>query len=357
MNKRCLYHLMLLALILFLINAFSFLAIAKKQTIKQGVYKGGFHYELSNKEITITEYTGSAKKIKIPDKIKGYKVTIIADSAFHSCSTIRELILPKYLRYISETAFFNCTKLKKVTFPKAPKNIIVIDDYAFAGCAFTELLIPEKIRLCDCTFINCKKLKNLSFAKGFNGIGGEGIFSGCESLSTVSVSASVDHGINGRTFENCPHLNKIGIVKSNKTYRIVNGIVFDKKMTSLFFCPIGLNLKTYSVPDSVTILADNAFCECKNLESIDLNNTAEIWGSVFFGCTELKSITIPSTVKSIGDCAFGNCTSLKTMTIDAEKIIISASAFNKDKDLTLLINTGSEVEEYAKQYGLKYEYQ
>ena len=47
----------------------------------------------------------------------------------------------------------------------------------------------------------------------------------------------------------------------------------------------------------------------------------------FYGCTELKSITIASSVTSIGDYAFNGCESLSSVTIPSTVKAIGSNAF------------------------------
>ncbi len=63
-------------------------------------------------------------------------------------------------------------------------------------------------------------------------------------------------------------------------------------------------------------IASNAFNGCSNLTSITLPSTLETIGaSAFSNCSSLTSITLPSTLTSIGDSAFSNCSSLTSITI------------------------------------------
>lgn len=61
----------------------------------------------------------------------------------------------------------------------------------------------------------------------------------------------------------------------------------------------------------------------------------------FFGCTSLTSVTIPASVKHIGDEVFCDCTSLTTITVDGGNTVYSSEGgvlFTKDgKDGTELL--------------------
>ena len=70
------------------------------------------------------------------------------------------------------------------------------------------------------------------------------------------------------------------------------------------------------IKEGTTIIADNAFYNCKNLISITIpNSVTSIGDRAFDYCTGLTSITIPNSVTSIGYRAFGGCTGLTSIVI------------------------------------------
>ena len=62
---------------------------------------------------------------------------------------------------------------------------------------------------------------------------------------------------------------------------------------------------------------------------------ATIEGKAFSGCTSLTTITIPSSVTSIGYGAFENCTSLQSITIPNSVTSIWSNAFASCSELTI----------------------
>ena len=62
----------------------------------------------------------------------------------------------------------------------------------------------------------------------------------------------------------------------------------------------------------------------------------------FWGCSSLEQITIPDSVTSIGDGAFGHCTSLRQIYIPSSVTSIGGGAFIICESLqTILIPRGS----------------
>lgn len=78
----------------------------------------------------------------------------------------------------------------------------------------------------------------------------------------------------------------------------------------------------------VTGIGSNAFLNCTQIETITLPEGLENIGyAAFDGCSGLKSIEIPSSVKSIKMQAFGDCIQLKTVILNEGLETIEDSAF------------------------------
>lgn len=81
-----------------------------------------YTYTASEKGITITGYSGSDKKLNIPESIDGISVVAIGREAFKNAS-FEEVILPQGLEKIDWFAFSDCIDLSTVTIPNSVSKI------------------------------------------------------------------------------------------------------------------------------------------------------------------------------------------------------------------------------------------
>lgn len=80
------------------------------------------------------------------------KLIRIGRNAFVGCDSMKEITLPKSVKYISRGAFSGCTSLTSIVIPK---NIKEIGDWAFNECfSLKEVIVPENIELLSNTFMN-----------------------------------------------------------------------------------------------------------------------------------------------------------------------------------------------------------
>lgn len=88
-------------------------------------------------------------------------------------------------------------------------------------------------------------------------------------------------------------------------------------------------LTSITVPSSVKTVGERAFYKCTSLTSVNISNGTEYIGSeAFYGCNRLTSIVIPNGVKNIGRSAFSGCTSLENVSVPDSVISIEESAFS-----------------------------
>ena len=84
-------------------------------------------------------------------------------------------------------------------------------------------------------------------------------------------------------------------------------------------------LTSIDLPTSISVIGLGSFCDCKELESVDISNVTTIDGYAFYRCVSLKSINIPNVI-TIGEVAFYCCA---FDTIDLPKVeTIGESAFH-----------------------------
>ena len=99
----------------------------------------------------------------------------------------------------------------------------------------------------------------------------------------------------------------------NPAYSSEAGVLYNKDKTTLVLYP---NASTYTnpdlptsftVPDSVTAIADNAFGQAF-LKTVELpEGLTSIGEYAFLACPELMTVNIPDSVTTIGTCAFFDC--------------------------------------------------
>ena len=171
----------------------------------------------------------------------------------------------------------------------------------------TDVIIENGItRIGDNAFYSCG-LKSVTIPNSVTSIG-ESAFSE-SNLESVTIPGSVT-SIETDAFS-CyfysSHLTVINVDKSNTVYASENGILYNKAKTILLQYPQAKTDTSYTIPNSVTSIANDAFRGRKLTSVIILNSVTSIKDGTFAGCNKLTSVTIPNSATFIGESAFEDC--------------------------------------------------
>jgi len=129
--------------------------------------------------------------------------------------------------------------------------------------------------------------------------------------------------------------------------------VYNKNKTVLHTYPAG-KTGSFSIPNSITDIWDDAFSGCISLTSITIpNNVTSIGQEAFGNCTSLTSVTIPNSVTTIGSIAFYECTGLTSVTIGSGVINIGQGPFYRCINLTS-ITVDINNSKYTAENGILY---
>lgn len=93
------------------------------------------------------------------------------------------------------------------------------------------------------------------------------------------------------------------------------------------------DLNSITLPSSIKSIGNEAFQQCWFEEIIIPEGVETIGNEAFFYCRQLKSLSLPSTLKTIGRNAFGYCTSLQAVDIPGYTETIGNGAFCYDSNL------------------------
>lgn len=170
---------------------------------------------------------------------------------------------------------------------------------------------------------------------------GERVFRNRQDLTSITIPGSVTD-IAHDAFFDCTNLTAITVNISNQNYCTVDGVLYNKSMTSLICYPARRPGTGYVIPNSVTTIAVNAFQYCANLTNITIpDSVTTIEPRAFISCQSLTDITIPNGVTSIGDYSFAYCDGLTSLTIPANIRDFNARAVYECSNLTNIIVDGN----------------
>ncbi len=169
-------------------------------------------------------------------------------------------------------------------------------------------------------FINCIFLKKIVIPNSVKRIG-NGAFTKCHSLGNIYIPKNINT-INGNPFF-C--WNGSLTIESN-AFIYENYVLFNKNKTIL----IAYRSKNsnYTIPKSVSTIGDFAFGGSDDLQKIIIPNSVNSIGDGAFAlCCRLESIIIPKSIKTIKQASFYGCKSLKNIDIPQSVTTIKKGAF------------------------------
>ena len=193
------------------------------------------------------------------------------------------------------------------------------------------VVIPETvIEIGDSAFSECENLISITMSNTVTTVGDEAFYS-CTGLINITIPDSVTI-IGEDAFYGCTGLETIKVEARNTVYESpnnCNGIIEKETNTLLFGC------KNTTIPNTVTTIGNNAFGICTGLTNIRIpDSVTTIGNEAFSRCTGLTNITIPNSVITIGVGAFRECTGLTNITISDSVTTIGNEAFIGCKGLT-----------------------
>jgi len=264
----------------------------------------------------------------------GNSVTTIGVCAFYQCEVLTSVIIPDSVITIGDSAFYQAG-LRSV---KIGNSVTTIGDSAFFNCGITNLEIGNSVTtIGDSAFNYCTELTSVDIPNSVTTIG-SGAFAWCHSLISVTIPNSVTT-IESSAFSHCGELKSVGIDDLAAWCAIEFGDSNSNPLSS-YDCELYLNderITTLTIPESVTIIGDYAFYDCKQLTGVYIpNSVTAIGNSAFYNCNGITSLTIPNSVATIGELAFYSCDGLTSVTIPGSVITVGDYAFEWCDGLTAI---------------------
>ena len=310
---------------------------------------GDFTYTITNGTVNITDYSISSSTLIFPSEINGLPVTRIASNhgvKYRIYQSITNVVIPSSVTTLGDWVFLGLDLIDI----NIPASVSHIEELALEDLhALTQFNVDQNnpnYSSQDGVLYNKTKQKLLRYPakKG-----------GTSFQIPLEVTEIAPHAFQGGELENIaipsgvvsiwePNLSGLGrlttfIVDSNNpNYSSQDGVLYDKTKQKLLRYPAKKSGTSFQIPLEVTEIAPFAFYGSQPENIIIPLGVASIGVGAFINCTNLTSLNIPASVKSVGlsvDGVNGNyAPSLASVNVDEANADFSSQdgvLFNKNK--------------------------
>ena len=239
-------------------------------------------------------------------------LSFVGDYAF-SESGIDSVRFASDLQEIGKYAFGNCYNLKSV---EIPGNVVRIGAGAFYECfGLQSIVVGEGTRYLDSyCFYQCSEVQTISLPSTIIGVGRD-------ALTGVPMDFFLEDGVQyvGKVAYKLIDTELADVVIREGTVSIADN----------FSCFQYLNttIRSLSLPSSLRGIGNHAFWGASQLKTVNLPEGLEEIGEFAFSETRVGSIVIPSTVEMVRSEAFSRCRGLIRVSWNAVDATVEDNVF------------------------------
>ena len=180
-------------------------------------------------------------------------------------------------------------------------SVTSVDNNAFSSASsITSISIPQTVtKIGSYGFMSCTNCQSINIPDNVTTIG-EGAYSDLVKIAAFSIS------------------------EDNEYYAVVDGALYNKNKNRIIAYPGGKTDANFDIPVGVDTVSTNCFLQNKYLESVTIpDGVTNIMLRAFKGIDKIKSISLPGSLKYVGNGAFSDCKSLT-------EILTNGAFFSED---------------------------
>ncbi len=272
--------------------------------------------------IGITAFTGSGlRSVSIPSS-----VTYMGKMAFSSCGNLLSVTVPGSVQTVSDYAFWRCESLTDVVLEE---GIIFIGEGALSDCPILRLTLPGSLGEIEYAMFSWyTTLEEVTLGEGIERIE-EDAFADCWDLNKIVLPVSLQY-IGATAFSDSALSNIVYNGTSSQWLSIEKHSNWDVGIGNYSitylgdgqYSPVqppqentdgtaGLRYKllengTYAV-SGIGSATDTKIVVASNYNGVSVTAIAD---QAFTNCTQIREITLPDSITSVGYSAFSGCDNL-----------------------------------------------
>ncbi len=317
------------------------------------------HVVITSGEVSSSLFQGSSTLVTLELKDG---VTSVGNYAFQDCSALTEITIGSGLETVGNDAFTGCVKLESLRvagngeYFYGSGNCLIQRETGklLLGCKNSTLPQDGTVKeIGRRAFYRVSGLTNFTIPEGCTKIGNQA-FDSCTDLTEVTLPASI------ACLESNAFGSSVGVVRFRGTLtqwcgaQTLEGLpqaahtlyIDGAKVAGDLVLPSGITRIPYGafsycsditsvvIPEGVTIL-QMAFAYCTGITQATIPGSVTDFGYSFFQCTGLKTVEIQEGVKKISSDAFDGCTNLTTITLPTSLTNIVRYAIPDAETLTV----------------------
>ena len=239
-------------------------------------------------------------------------VTQMGESVFRKCSALKTVKI--HSAHLSDSMFANCSALTDV---QLDNTLTTIGQYAFSMCStLKSITIPDSVTsIGEDAFYYNTALETVKLPAGLTEIPIQ-LFAYDAALKTVSVDFSKITKVGNAAFTGCASFDA--------------NVNFSDALTTLEHSAFkNTGIKSVIIPSAIKTIDREVFSGCGALTTVTFNEGLEtIEQSAFQDCISLTELVFPSTLTTINrNYAFKNCADLKEIVFSKNLTLIGNYSF------------------------------